>query len=319
MMQEVFVSSSRCERLRNSAFKCHLYEEHQKKQECASDSFKIDLLIEQLNHLSTLVQFSFAQASQWYDPWAGELTHHFQCHGGTGIPVEELGRQCHAARRIQLDALLIDPQEVEIVHDPVIQTQNRILHNPVEQQDHCHHQGNVDHRIDIHVVHEQEDIVHAEVYVPMHQEEHAHIPGIQQERRHPHLHVDHHVEVHVPMHQGEHIHVPVIQTTEADGDEYGSSQVNESSQQIPQIVHESVRQIEDSDSDTFHSMPEGAWWTVEDLEELCRRTAEQAATITTERLTHGIESFFAEIKEPTLQHKCQMAENAVKSRVWRLA
>ena len=64
----------------------------------------------------------------------------------------------------------------------------------------------------------------------------------------------------------------------------------------------------DSETDSFHSVPEGSWWTVQDFEELCRRTAEQTATITSERLTEGIESFSSEIRELAFQHKWQMAD-----------
>ena len=72
--------------------------------------------------------------------------------------------------------------------------------------------------------------------------------------------------------------------------------------------------VEDSDCDSFRSVPEGAWWTAEDLEELCRKTAERTA----EQLVQGIESSRFEINELTLQYKCQMAENVAKLKAWRL-
>merc|ERR1712066_98700 len=53
-----------------------------------------------------------------------------------------------------------------------------------------------------------------DVPVPMTQEEIVHVPSVDRQHRHHHVHVDHHVDVHVPHEQEEIVHVPVIQTQE---------------------------------------------------------------------------------------------------------
>ena len=105
----------------------------------------------------------------------------------------------------------------------------------------------------------------------------------------------------------------VMGQTQQDVRESYTTQVIESFQQepemlvrqvvheVPPIAHEPLEQIVDSDGDSFHSVPEGAWWTDQDLENLCRMTAEQTATITTERLTEGIEAFRSQVQ-------CRLAE-----------
>ena len=171
----------------------------------------------------------------------------------------------------------------------------------------------------------EEQVDHyVDAHVQRHLGEHVHIPVAQQYLHHIPMHVDHVVDIPIPHEREvEILHVPRInpqertiqQTVRCEHlhpdaeNEHGSfDETNSDFLLVSTMADAKVESDTDSETDSFHSVPEGSWWTVQDLEELCRRTAEQTATITTERLTQGIESFSAEIRELTVQHQCQMAE-----------
>ena len=99
------MSASRARRLRDSATKRKLYEaahtetllgmHHIRQEE------KLDLLVQQVYHLTLSLQSLFLFSVQAQCDWACQQSQCWDDAGDVGIPVEALEKECHAARQIQ--------------------------------------------------------------------------------------------------------------------------------------------------------------------------------------------------------------------------
>merc|ERR1712187_43488 len=110
-----------------------------------------------------------------------------------------------------------------------------------------------------------------DVPVPMKHEEMGHVPSVDRQHRHHHVHVDHHVDIHVPHEKEEIVHVPVIQTMERIVQnpveitvEVPKPQVIEQTVEVPKIlIEEKTIKVPKVHNTTIHTCVQNQVQTIE--------------------------------------------------------